>query len=171
MLIGVQEPRAYLRQWSGRRPSQLYQELSLSSGLECQLLEYRNLTLRPLVRPFTLRGQAAVTQGAQQRLLDGSVFVEPVFATVSQHMVHTVDTAIKGWQQVSLETHTHTHTHTHSLSQTQVHTHTHRFPPEVQPTSQASSFSFQRIIIYCFIPAASMVHFSESLTSVAEQLH
>ncbi|XP_042565146.1 LOW QUALITY PROTEIN: vacuolar protein sorting-associated protein 13B [Clupea harengus] len=99
MLIGVQEPRAYLRQWSGRRPSQLYQELSLSSGLECQLLEYRNLTLRPLVRPFTLRGQAAVTQGAQQRLLDGSVFVEPVFATVSQHMVHTVDTAIKGWQQ------------------------------------------------------------------------
>ena len=115
MLIGVQEPRAYLRQWSGRRPSQLYQELSLSSGLECQLLEYRNLTLRPLVRPFTLRGQAAVTQGAQQRLLDGSVFVEPVFATVSQHMVHTVDTAIKGWQQVSLETHTHTHTHTHIL--------------------------------------------------------
>ncbi|KAG5271733.1 hypothetical protein AALO_G00183420 [Alosa alosa] len=99
MLIGVNEPRVYLRQWSGRRPSQLYQELSLSSHLECQLLEYRNLTLRPLVRPFSLRGQAAVTQGPQHRTLDGSVFVEPVFATVSQHMVHTLDTAVKGWQQ------------------------------------------------------------------------
>ncbi|XP_041963297.1 vacuolar protein sorting-associated protein 13B-like [Alosa sapidissima] len=99
MMIGVNEPRVYLRQWSGRRPSQLYQELSLSSRLECQLLEYRNLTLRPLVRPFSLRGQAAVTQGPQHRTLDGSVFVEPVFATVSQHMVHTLDTAVKGWQQ------------------------------------------------------------------------
>ncbi|XP_062394523.1 intermembrane lipid transfer protein VPS13B-like isoform X2 [Sardina pilchardus] len=99
MLIGVSEPRAYLRQWSGRRPSQLYQELSLSSRLEVQLLEYRNLTLRPLVRPFSLRGQAAVTQGPLHRALDGSVFVEPVFATVSQHMVHTLDTAVKGWQQ------------------------------------------------------------------------
>ncbi|XP_063055639.1 intermembrane lipid transfer protein VPS13B-like [Engraulis encrasicolus] len=101
MLVCVQEPQAYLRQWSGRRPSQLYGELSLSSQLDCQLLEYRNLTLRPLVRPFGLRGQLALTQGPPQegRQLDGSVFVEPVFVTVSQHMVHTLDTAVKGWQQ------------------------------------------------------------------------
>ncbi|XP_028837760.1 vacuolar protein sorting-associated protein 13B isoform X2 [Denticeps clupeoides] len=99
MRIGLREPRAYMRQWSGQRPAQLCRDLSFSAELDCQLLEYRNLTLRPLLKPFTLGGQAAATQGPGRRLLDCSVFVEPVSASVSQHMVHTLDTALQCWQQ------------------------------------------------------------------------
>lgn len=61
--------------------------------------------MRSLVQPFAVRGQAAASsRGARPRqlLLEGSVFVEPVFISVSQHTVHTLDMAVKAWQQVSL---------------------------------------------------------------------
>ncbi|XP_072572926.1 intermembrane lipid transfer protein VPS13B isoform X4 [Paramormyrops kingsleyae] len=100
-LVGAaREPRAYARQWStgGHRS----QELHFSAELDCRLLEYRNLTMRSLVQPFAVRGQAAASsRGARPRqlLLEGSVFVEPVFISVSQHSVHTLDMAVQAWQQ------------------------------------------------------------------------
>ena len=59
-MLRAQEPRAFLRQWSGG--ARRCQEVSFSAELDCRLLEYRNLTLQPLLRPVVLQGQAAATR-------------------------------------------------------------------------------------------------------------
>ncbi|KAJ8288378.1 hypothetical protein COCON_G00010370 [Conger conger] len=97
-VAGAREPRVYLRQWSSSS-GQLCQELHFSSELDCRLLEYRNLTLLSLVQPFILQGQAAASRCPRQRLLDGNVFIDPVFVNVSQYAIHTVDTALQAWKQ------------------------------------------------------------------------
>lgn len=53
MVIGAQEPRVYLRQWTnGTRHCQ---EFNFSTQLDCKLLEYRNLTLLQLLQPSVLQ--------------------------------------------------------------------------------------------------------------------
>lgn len=47
------------------------------------------------------QGQAAATSCPQNTTLDVNVFVEPVFLNISQYAIHTVDTALHGWQQVT----------------------------------------------------------------------
>ncbi|XP_036393864.1 vacuolar protein sorting-associated protein 13B-like isoform X1 [Megalops cyprinoides] len=97
LVVGAREPRVYLRQWSSG--AQQCQEFQFSTELDCRLLEYRNLTLLRLVQPFTLQGQAAASRCPRQQLLDGNVFVDPVFINVSQYTVHTLDTALQAWKQ------------------------------------------------------------------------
>ncbi|KAJ8290951.1 hypothetical protein GJAV_G00019570 [Gymnothorax javanicus] len=98
MAVGAREPRVYLRQWSSSS-GQLCQEMHFSTELDCRLLEYRNLTLLRLVQPFILQGQAAASRCPRQCLLDGNVFVDPVFVNVSQYAIHTLDTALQAWKQ------------------------------------------------------------------------
>ena len=105
LVIGAQEPRLFLRQWSGGgnvSAARLCQEIQFSTELDCRLLEYRNLTWLCLLQPFILQGQAAVTRCSNNVLLDGNVFVDPVFINISQNTVHSLDTALRGWQQVRL---------------------------------------------------------------------
>lgn len=53
MVVGAQEPRVYLRQWTnGARHCQ---EFNFSTQLDCRLLEYRNLTLLQLLQPTLLQ--------------------------------------------------------------------------------------------------------------------
>ncbi|XP_039974155.1 vacuolar protein sorting-associated protein 13B-like isoform X2 [Xiphias gladius] len=97
MVIGAREPRAFLRQWSnGPRHCQ---ELSFSTQLDCKLLEYRNVTHLQLLQPCVLQGQAAATHCPLNITLDVNVFVEPMFISISQYAIHTVDTALHSWQQ------------------------------------------------------------------------
>ncbi|XP_078143289.1 intermembrane lipid transfer protein VPS13B isoform X3 [Centroberyx gerrardi] len=97
MVVGAQEPRVFLRQWSSG--ARLCQEFSFSTQLDCRLLEYRNLTLLQLLQPVILQGQAAATCCPQSTVLDGNVFVDPVFLNISQYAIHTLDTALHSWQQ------------------------------------------------------------------------
>uniref|UniRef100_A0A8K9WXE2 Vacuolar protein sorting 13 homolog B n=1 Tax=Oncorhynchus mykiss TaxID=8022 RepID=A0A8K9WXE2_ONCMY len=102
LVIGAQEPRLFLRQWSGGgnvSAARLCQEIQFSTELDCRLLEYRNLTWLCLLQPFILQGQVAVTRCSNNVLLDGNVFVDPVFINISQNTVHSLDTALRGWQQ------------------------------------------------------------------------
>ncbi|XP_034729846.1 vacuolar protein sorting-associated protein 13B-like isoform X2 [Etheostoma cragini] len=97
MVTGAREPRVFLRQWSnGPRHCQ---EFSFSTQLDCKLLEYRNLTRLQLLQPCVLQGQAAATCCPQDTTLDVKVFVDPVFLNISQYAIHTVDTALRSWQQ------------------------------------------------------------------------
>ncbi|XP_056290642.1 intermembrane lipid transfer protein VPS13B-like isoform X3 [Pseudoliparis swirei] len=97
MVGGAREPRVFLRQWSSG-PRQCW-EFSFSTQLDCKLLEYRNLTHLQLLQPCALQGQAAATCFPQNNTLDVNVFVEPVFLNISQYAIHTVDTALRSWQQ------------------------------------------------------------------------
>uniref|UniRef100_A0A665TE46 Vacuolar protein sorting 13 homolog B n=1 Tax=Echeneis naucrates TaxID=173247 RepID=A0A665TE46_ECHNA len=97
MVIGAQEPRVFLHQWSiGPRQCQ---ELSFSTQLDCKLLEYRNVTYLQLLQPCLLQGQAAATSCPQNTTLDVNVFVDPLFINISQYAIHTVETALQSWQQ------------------------------------------------------------------------
>ncbi|XP_027028317.2 vacuolar protein sorting-associated protein 13B isoform X2 [Tachysurus fulvidraco] len=99
-VVSLREPKAFVRDWSDG--AQLGQELHLYSTLHCQLVDYRNLTLLPLLQPFSLQGHATnkYTHSQQTELmLHFSVLLEPMLITVGQHIIHTLDTAVKAWQQ------------------------------------------------------------------------
>ncbi|XP_060756090.1 intermembrane lipid transfer protein VPS13B-like isoform X4 [Neoarius graeffei] len=99
-VVSLCEPKAFVREWS--EGTQLGQELHLYSTLHCHLVDYRNLTLLPLLQPFSLQGHATkkYTQSQQTELmLHFNVFLEPMLITVGQHIIHTLDTALKAWQQ------------------------------------------------------------------------
>ncbi|XP_066547149.1 intermembrane lipid transfer protein VPS13B isoform X2 [Amia ocellicauda] len=97
LVLSLREPRVYLRQWNSG--SSLCQEFQFSTELDCKLLEYRNLTMHSLVQPFILQGQVAVSSCPGEQLIDGNVFVDPIFINISQYTVHALDTAVQAWQQ------------------------------------------------------------------------
>lgn len=100
-VVSLQEPKAFVRDWSDG--AQLGQELHLYSTLQCQLVDYRNLTLLPLLQPFSLQGHAIkkYTHSQQTELMfHFNMFLEPMLITVGQHIIHTLDTAVKAWKQV-----------------------------------------------------------------------
>ncbi|XP_051922637.1 intermembrane lipid transfer protein VPS13B-like isoform X3 [Hippocampus zosterae] len=97
MVIGTWEPHIFLRQWtSGPRRCQ---EFNFSTQLECKLLEYRNLTHLQVLQPCVIQGHATATCCPQSSVWDANIFMEPMFATISQYAIHTLDTAVKSWQQ------------------------------------------------------------------------
>ncbi|XP_017308304.2 intermembrane lipid transfer protein VPS13B isoform X1 [Ictalurus punctatus] len=99
-VVSLREPKAFLREWS--EGAQLGQELHMYSTLHCYLVDYRNLTLLPLLHPFSLQGHATKKYTHSQQtdlMLHFNVFLEPMLITVGQHIIHTLDTALKAWQQ------------------------------------------------------------------------
>ncbi|KAK7930669.1 hypothetical protein WMY93_007064 [Mugilogobius chulae] len=97
MVTSAREPRVLLRQWSNG--PRYCQEFNFFTQLECKLLEYRNLTHVQLLQQCALQGQATAMCCPQSTVLDANVFVDPVFFRISQYSIHTVDTALKSWQQ------------------------------------------------------------------------
>ncbi|XP_061529706.1 intermembrane lipid transfer protein VPS13B-like isoform X4 [Phycodurus eques] len=97
MVVGAWEPQIFFRQWtSGPRRCQ---EFNFSTQLDCKLLEYRNLTHLQVLQPCVIQGQATATCCPQSSVLHANFFMEPMFATVSQYAIHTLDTALQSWQQ------------------------------------------------------------------------
>ncbi|XP_061772519.1 intermembrane lipid transfer protein VPS13B-like isoform X2 [Nerophis ophidion] len=97
MVIGGVEPQIFLRQWTnGPRHCQ---EFNFSTQLDCKLLEYRNLTHMQVLQPCVIQGQTTANCCPQSSLWDANVFVDPIFATISQYAIHTLDTALQSWQQ------------------------------------------------------------------------
>ncbi|XP_054637998.1 intermembrane lipid transfer protein VPS13B-like isoform X1 [Dunckerocampus dactyliophorus] len=97
MLVGGREPQIFLRQWTnGPRHCQ---EFNFSTQLDCKLLQYRNLTHMQVLQPCVIQGQATATCCPQSSVWDANVFVDPMFATISQYAIHTLDTALRSWQQ------------------------------------------------------------------------
>ncbi|XP_076844429.1 intermembrane lipid transfer protein VPS13B [Brachyhypopomus gauderio] len=117
-VVCVQKPQVFVRQWSDG--ARLGQELHFSSTVYCHLVDYRNLTLLPLLQPFNLQGHVTNThtppqghatnthtppQGTRPQhaptelALNCSVFMDAVQVSVGQHAIHTLDTALQAWQQ------------------------------------------------------------------------
>ncbi|XP_062915876.1 intermembrane lipid transfer protein VPS13B-like isoform X2 [Mobula hypostoma] len=96
MVISLKNPNVYLRQWSD---GPVCQEFQFSTTVKCNLLEYRNLTMLNIIKPFILHGQVAISNSSVEQLLDGNVFIDPVFINVGQHAIHSLDTAIRAWKQ------------------------------------------------------------------------
>lgn len=128
--IGARQPRVFLRQWSyGPRhcqefsfSSQLdcklleYRNLTHLQLLQPCLLQvelsflhcssvfgenffFVNVDIH--LFSFVFQGQATATCCPQNTSFDVNVFVDPVALNVSQYAIHTVDTALHSWQQVT----------------------------------------------------------------------
>ncbi|KAM9436061.1 intermembrane lipid transfer protein VPS13B [Clarias gariepinus] len=99
-VVSLREPKAFVREWS--EDARLGQELHLHSTLNCHLVDYKNLTLFPLLQPFSIQGHATkkYTHSQQtEQMLHFNVFLEPMLITVGQHIIHTLNTARKAWEQ------------------------------------------------------------------------
>ncbi|XP_043921582.1 vacuolar protein sorting-associated protein 13B [Protopterus annectens] len=96
MVVSLRSPHLYLRQWNS---GSVCREFQLSTELDCRILEYRNLTLQSLVKPFLLHGQVALSNNMLEQLADGNIFVDPLVLSVGQYAVHTLQTALRAWQQ------------------------------------------------------------------------
>lgn len=130
MVISAREPQVFLRQWSsGPQHSQdfsfstqleckllEYRNLTHLQLLQPCLLQVVSLSLsvsrtKALVRlqagleePLCVcvfQGQAASTLCPQNTTLDVNVFLDPVLLNISQFAIHTVDTALRSWKQVT----------------------------------------------------------------------
>ncbi|XP_060248832.1 intermembrane lipid transfer protein VPS13B isoform X1 [Meriones unguiculatus] len=96
MIISFREPNMYFRQWSG---GSISQETRFSSQVDCKLLEFRNVTMQSVVKPFGICGQIALCSDGVQKLLDCSMIVNSVLVNFGQHVVHSLNTAIQAWKQ------------------------------------------------------------------------
>ncbi|XP_055478364.1 intermembrane lipid transfer protein VPS13B [Psammomys obesus] len=96
MIISFREPNLYFRQWSG---GSISQEIRFSSQVDCKLLEFRNVTMQSVVKPFGIFGQIALCSDGVQKLLDCSMIVNSVLVNFGQHVVHSLNTAIQAWKQ------------------------------------------------------------------------
>lgn len=97
MIISLDEPHVYLRQWSDKT---MFQEIQFSTRAECKLLECRNVTMQSVVKPFKIWGQIAISGSTVGRLLDCTITVDPIFINFGQYALHSLNTAIQAWQQV-----------------------------------------------------------------------
>ncbi|XP_072462964.1 intermembrane lipid transfer protein VPS13B isoform X2 [Notamacropus eugenii] len=96
MILSFREPHLYLRQWND---GSVCQEFQFSTQADCKLLEYRNVTMQSVVKPFSIHGQIAVSSEATEKLLDCTVIVDSIFVNFGQHAVHSLNTAVQAWQQ------------------------------------------------------------------------
>ncbi|XP_077454297.1 intermembrane lipid transfer protein VPS13B isoform X2 [Stigmatopora argus] len=97
MVFGTWEPQIILRQWtSGPKRCQ---DFNFSTQLDCKLLEYRNLTHLQVLQPCLIQGQATTTCCPISTVWDANIFLEPLFTTVSQYAIHTLDTVLQSWKQ------------------------------------------------------------------------
>lgn len=131
MVISAREPQVFLRQWSsGAQHSQdfsfstqleckllEYRNLTHLQLLQPSLLQVvfllvsisRTKVLVGLQASlqyrtcfvFVFQGQAASTFFPQNTTLDVNVFLDPVLLNISQFAIHTVDTALQSWKQVT----------------------------------------------------------------------
>lgn len=97
LIISFKEPHIYLRQWSD---GSVFKEIQFSTTIDCKLLEYRNVTMQAILKPFGMFGQIAVSGNSEEKLLDCNVMVDPIFVSFGQHTVHSLYKAMQAWQQV-----------------------------------------------------------------------
>nr|XP_003226657.1 PREDICTED: vacuolar protein sorting-associated protein 13B isoform X1 [Anolis carolinensis] len=95
-IISFKKPHIYLRQW---RDGSVFKEIQFSTKIHCKLLEYRNVTMQDIVKPFGVFGQIAISGNLVERLLDGQVMVDPIFISFGQHAVHSLHKTLQAWQQ------------------------------------------------------------------------
>ncbi|XP_061459906.1 intermembrane lipid transfer protein VPS13B isoform X5 [Rhineura floridana] len=96
LIISFKEPHIYLRQWSD---GFVFKEIQFSTRINCKLLEYRNVTMQTVVKPFGVFGQIAVSGNLVEKILDGNVMVDPIFISFGQHSIHSLYKTTQAWQQ------------------------------------------------------------------------
>nr|XP_044999217.1 vacuolar protein sorting-associated protein 13B isoform X3 [Jaculus jaculus] len=96
MIISFKDPHVYLRHWNSGSECQ---EIRFSSQVDCKLLEYRNVTMQSVVKPFSIFGQIALSSAEVEKLLDCTMIVDSIFVNFGQHVVHSLNTAVQAWQQ------------------------------------------------------------------------
>ncbi|NXD18802.1 VP13B protein, partial [Spelaeornis formosus] len=96
MIVSLDEPHVYLRQWNDES---VFQEIQFSTQADCKLLECRNVTMQNVVKPFKIWGQIAVSSSPAGRLFDCTIMVDPIFISFGQYALHSLNTAIQAWQQ------------------------------------------------------------------------
>lgn len=98
-VVCVREPCVFVRQWCGVVQSCV--ELSLSCALSCSLLEYRNLTLLPVLQPTRMQAHAThtLTHTHAQHTLHCHATLQPLHAAIGQYAIHTLDRALQAWRQ------------------------------------------------------------------------
>lgn len=98
LIVSLKDPHGNFQQWNHSR---VCQKLRFSAQMDCKLLEYRNVTMQSVILPFSVSGQVAWSGNTGEEVLDTMITVDSLFLNVGQHAVHSLNTAIQAWQQVS----------------------------------------------------------------------
>ncbi|TRY83307.1 hypothetical protein DNTS_006035 [Danionella cerebrum] len=96
-VVCVSNFSVFARQWCNR--AQWSHALSFSSTLSCKLLEYRNLTLTPVVQPVALQAWGTHTLSHGHHTLQGDATLEPLHVRFGQYSIHTLERAMHAWSQ------------------------------------------------------------------------
>ncbi|XP_070535266.1 intermembrane lipid transfer protein VPS13B-like [Ptychodera flava] len=92
MTLTLEGSTLFLTSWQGVNSRT---NVQMSSLAQCELLEYRNLTMQPLIEPFEVMGSV----NAKAKSVEMYLQTEPVFIRVSQSSVHTLSMTLQAWNQ------------------------------------------------------------------------
>ncbi|KAJ8322215.1 hypothetical protein KUTeg_000686 [Tegillarca granosa] len=72
----------------------------ITTGMEASVVEYRNLTLQPVIDMFDLYSDISYSPLRKSSLLENNITVDPVTIRVGKGVVHTLNCAALAWNQV-----------------------------------------------------------------------
>nr|XP_002741992.1 PREDICTED: vacuolar protein sorting-associated protein 13B-like [Saccoglossus kowalevskii] len=88
MVVTLEGPSALVNCWRGDNTRT---HIQISSSLQCDLLEYRNLTMQSVIETFDMIGSLYIKPNA----IGLQLSVEPVFVKIAQSAVHTLNLAVQ----------------------------------------------------------------------------
>ncbi|XP_035658997.1 vacuolar protein sorting-associated protein 13B-like isoform X1 [Branchiostoma floridae] len=94
--ISMEKPLLHFKHWHGDRD---WSSLQMEGSIGADVLEYRNLTMQPLVEPFKLQGELMYRKEAHVTHVDTRVSTDPIHLRVAQGTVHTLTMAQRLWTQ------------------------------------------------------------------------
>ncbi|XP_035210201.1 vacuolar protein sorting-associated protein 13B-like isoform X2 [Stegodyphus dumicola] len=72
----------------------------LSSGVTCEILEYRNLTMLPVISPVDIHCNSSVNFDKEKvPLIDIECIIQPCFVRLTQSIVHTISYTVHSFYQ------------------------------------------------------------------------
>ncbi|CAH1247692.1 VPS13B [Branchiostoma lanceolatum] len=96
LVVSLEKPLLHFKHWHGERD---WSSVQMEGSVGTDVLEYRNLTMQPLVEPFKLQGELMYRKEACVTHIDTRVSTDPIHMRVAQGTVHTLTMAQRLWAQ------------------------------------------------------------------------
>ncbi|KAI8506006.1 Vacuolar protein sorting-associated protein 13B [Branchiostoma belcheri] len=96
LVVSMEKPLLHFKHWHGDRD---WSSVQMEGSIGTDVLEYRNLTMQPLVEPFKLQGELMYRKEAGVTHVDTRVSTDSVHLRVAQGTVHTLTMAQRLWEQ------------------------------------------------------------------------
>lgn len=95
MIVNFDSGRFSFSKWFNK------QVVNANCSIGCELIDYRNLTLQPLLDPVDIQTQTLFTYHYKKRpVIESELNIHPCYVRVGQSAIHTLNIATQSWNQI-----------------------------------------------------------------------